>query len=171
MQKFTTRLKIYNRENISEKLQLKLAEMLTTLFEIFALTRKIIKRDRILSFARNVVLTRDFDVKKALKKLNTLTKNENLLISVETHIEMTKQSRTINEIVIVILENQVEIKKRRMNNREIHNKLMTMLKKTQLMNYEKSSSREKVKKTLQSLIFSLDIYKRLTKNKVSKTEK
>ena len=169
LQEFTTRLKIYNREKISEELQLKIAEVLTNLLEVFALARKAIKSGRVLGFVRSVVLARDPDVKGALEKLNTLTKSENLLVGAETHTEVTRQGRAVDEVVTGVSEIQAEITEVRRDDHEMHNEEMEMLKKIQSMSHEKSNPREKVKKTLRPSVFPLDTYKRLAKDKVPGT--
>ena len=69
----------------------------------------------------------------------------------------------------MVSESQVEIREGRMDNREMHNELMTMLKETHSVSQEKSNSREKVKKTLRPSVFPLDTYKRLAKDKVPGT--
>ena len=169
LQELTTRLKVYNREMISNELQMKLVDVLTALLEIFALARKAIKHGRMYAFGRSVVLTCHPDVKKAVEKLNTITKSEDLLVGAETHTEVTRQGRTLDGMVTVVSKTHAEISESRTEHRQMHNELVTILKETQSTSYETSNHRDMIKKILRPSVFPQDTYKRLIKEKVPGT--
>lgn len=81
---FIVRLAVYTRETVSNELQEKLAQVLTTLLSIFALSTVAIKEGRLWAFGRNFTLGSDDRVKEAVDRLDKLTKSEDKLVGAET---------------------------------------------------------------------------------------
>ncbi|KAJ5584341.1 Tetratricopeptide-like helical [Penicillium hispanicum] len=88
---FTVRLEVYSQHDISQELRSKLAEILTTILEVLALARQEIKRGRLLSYGKNVLLGGDGGGSAAVAKLSQLIKSETALVGAETltHAKVT----------------------------------------------------------------------------------
>ncbi|KAI9689967.1 MAG: hypothetical protein M1822_009849 [Bathelium mastoideum] len=98
LQDFAARLQFYVCENMSAEHKHKVTEILTTLLKILALSRRVIKQGRVLGFLKKVAIGEDREVAETIAKLDSLTKNENLLLSAETHARVKGLSRTADGI-------------------------------------------------------------------------
>ncbi|KAF2794942.1 NACHT and TPR domain protein [Melanomma pulvis-pyrius CBS 109.77] len=99
---FTVRLEVYNREKISKSLSDKLADILVTLIDIFALSRKEIKDGRLFYFAKNVFLGNDVKIQDAVAKLAKLTESEDRLVGAETLTEVKKSGCTLDGVSMTV---------------------------------------------------------------------
>jgi predicted PilT family ATPase len=109
MQDFTIRLEIYNQENISKFLSGKLAEILATLIDVFALSRKEIKDGRILNFTKHVVMRSDTKVQEAVAKLAKLTESEDRLVGAETLTEVKKAGGTLDTVSTTVTSTSIAV--------------------------------------------------------------
>ncbi|RAL07814.1 NACHT and TPR domain protein [Aspergillus homomorphus CBS 101889] len=99
---FTIRLKAYSQEAISDALSDKLADILVTLLEIFALATKAIRRGRLLKFTRNILLGSNDAIQAAMGKLDKLTSVEARLVGAETLTESKRTGRVVDELAVTV---------------------------------------------------------------------
>ena len=83
-----------------------------------------------LGFGRSVVLGRDKHIQEAVERLEKLTSSEDLLVGAETHIEVTRQGRTMDRLAAALSESQIEITQGRVENLEMYNEVITLLRNT-----------------------------------------
>jgi hypothetical protein len=102
-QDFTIRLETYARQQISRSLSDKLADILTTLIEVFALSRQEIKHGRLLSFGKNVLLGND-EGKAAMAKLANLIDSERGLVGAETLMEVRGYKTFLSRVDYNVME-------------------------------------------------------------------
>ena len=162
LQDFTVRLKVYNRERISLELSFKLTKVLTTLLEILALARKVIKRGRFLGFMRNVVL-RDKEIQGPIDKLARLTESEDRLVGAETHSEVTRQGETLDGIASALSSTHIAVMQSRTENREIKEEIMMMMEGSRSSQIDSMVARDKVKAILQPSVTPQDTFDQLKK--------
>ena len=108
-QDFTVRLKVYDREDISGDLQEKLAESLTTLIEIFALSTRLLKEKRVVKFFKNVFIGNDAKIQAAVERLAKLVKSEDSLVGAETLTETKKTGRAIDGVAVTVTATNVAV--------------------------------------------------------------
>ncbi|RAH68312.1 NACHT and TPR domain protein [Aspergillus aculeatinus CBS 121060] len=103
LQDFTTRLAVYAQQQISPPLQEKITAILTTLLEVFAISRQQIRLGRLRSFGKNVLLGSD-DGKAAIAKLAHLVDGERNLVGAETLTEVKGAKVVIDRVDVHVLE-------------------------------------------------------------------
>jgi hypothetical protein len=107
LEDFMVRLTVYTRESVSEELRQKLAQILTTLLSIFAMSRGAIKEGRLFSFGRNFLLGDNDNVKAAVAQLDKLTQSEDRLVGAETLTEAKRTGRTVDDISVTVMSTNV----------------------------------------------------------------
>ncbi|PYH84561.1 tetratricopeptide repeat domain protein [Aspergillus uvarum CBS 121591] len=103
LQDFTTRLAVYAQQQISGPLQEKFTHILTTLLEVFAISRHQISLGRLRSFGKNVLLGND-DGKAAVAKLAQLVDSERNLVGAETLTAVKGAKGVIDRVDLNVLE-------------------------------------------------------------------
>jgi hypothetical protein len=103
------RLEVYNREKISKSLSGKLADIIVTLIDIFALSRKEIKEGRVLNFTKHVILRSDTKVQEAMAKLAKLTESEDRLVGAETLTEVKKAGGTLDSVSTTVTSTSLAV--------------------------------------------------------------
>ncbi|KAK2736232.1 hypothetical protein FQN57_000830 [Myotisia sp. PD_48] len=175
------RLKVYSKELISDELSDQLSEILVTLIEIFALSRKAIKGGRFLKFTRNVLIGTDDKMQAAVGKLAKLTEIEGHLVGAETLTETKKVGRAVDDITIVLQETnmtanetgvtvgQISIEVTELNTK--FNSLMQVIKDTADDDVSKQgrSHEDLVKKVLQPSVTAQDFFDSINKSRVPGT--
>jgi hypothetical protein len=109
VQDFTVRLCVYSREQISKELSGQLSDILVTLIEIFALSRKAIKGGRFLKFARNVLVGSDDKIQAAVGKLAKLTATEDRLVGAETLTETKRTGRAVDDVAVTVISTNITV--------------------------------------------------------------
>ncbi|KAF9888556.1 hypothetical protein FE257_008487 [Aspergillus nanangensis] len=102
LQDFTTRLRAYTQEAISEALCDKLSDIIVTLIEILALSSKTIRRGRLLKFTRNILLGNNDAIQAAMIRLDKLTQVEASLVGAETLTESKRAGRVVDGISMTV---------------------------------------------------------------------
>ncbi|KAL3473862.1 NACHT and TPR domain protein [Aspergillus californicus] len=102
LKNFTTRLKTYSTESISENLSDKLSDVLVALVEIFALSMKTIRRGRLLKFTRNILHGNGDAIQVAMTRLDNLTMVETRLVGAETLTESKRTGRLVNDVSVTV---------------------------------------------------------------------
>jgi hypothetical protein len=109
VQDFTVRLCVYSREQFSKELSGQLSDILVTLIEIFALSRKAIKGGRFLKFARNVLVGSDDKIHAAVGKLAKLTATEDRLVGAETLTETKRTGRAVDDVAVTVISTNITV--------------------------------------------------------------
>lgn len=174
------RLSVYDREQISEELSAQLSEVLITLIEIFALSRKEIKSGRILKYAKNVIGSND-QIQAAVNKLAKLTEMEGRLVGAETWTETKKTGRAVNDVAVTLTatnftvqETGVAVGQMSLNVTEISEKMENLVHS---MNETRKEAKVEqnliiqniVKKVLQPSVVAQDWYNKINKSRVPGT--
>ncbi|KAF2837374.1 NACHT and TPR domain protein [Patellaria atrata CBS 101060] len=95
---FTVRLKIYNQEELSQDMMVKLAEVLATLLEVFALSTKLMQQGRVKKFVKNLFTGYDEAIGGAMKKLARITETEESLVAAESFINLKRTGRDVEKL-------------------------------------------------------------------------
>lgn len=189
LQDFTVRLKVYNREKVSPELQTKLTEVLVALLEIFALSRRAIKRGRLLSFGRSIVLGQDKDIAGAVGKLEKLTRSEDQLVGAETHTEVRKQGRTLDGVATTVSSTHVAVEQQgavitqmKVEQREMHEEVIEVVRRglgdmalatnkshALLLDEKEKTRHDKIKQVLQPSVNPQDVFDKIMKERVPGT--
>jgi tetratricopeptide (TPR) repeat protein len=109
---FLVRLTVYNREGLSSEIQEKLAEILTTLLEVFARSTKMVRRGfggRLLSMGKNVLLGNDEKLDDLVSRLNRMTVSESHLVGAETFTESKRMGRKVDEVSATLTETNMAV--------------------------------------------------------------
>ncbi|KAI9763739.1 MAG: hypothetical protein M1840_009136 [Geoglossum simile] len=178
---FTTRLRVYAREEISKELSEKLTEVLTALIEIFALSRKAIKEGRIFKFAKNVFLGNDDGVQQAVGRLAKLTEGEDRLVGADTLTEAKRIGRTVDGVSMTVKETNVTVRGMGMTvshvdigvtelNEKVTNMMLTMDEsKAEVKEERDKKHQDSIKKTLRPSVSAQDWYDKINKTRVPGT--
>ncbi|KAL4931965.1 NACHT and TPR domain protein [Aspergillus undulatus] len=180
---FTIRLKAYSKESISEDLGDKLADILVTLLEIFALSTKAIRRGRLLKFTRNFLLGDNDAIKAAVGKLDDLTRVEAHLVGAETLTESKRTGRVVDDISVTVSATSATVTKTGTTVNQMSmqvNDIQGALRKLALsVNEAKQESSEDREKALQALVPKIlrpsktdsaqDEYDKISKTRISGT--
>ncbi|PGH03032.1 hypothetical protein AJ79_07464 [Helicocarpus griseus UAMH5409] len=94
---FTVRLGVYTQQQISDPLRYKLTDILTTMLEIFAISRRQIERGRFKAFGKNMLLGDD-EGQVMISKLNALVSSETGLVGAETLTEVKAGNTMIKRV-------------------------------------------------------------------------
>ena len=167
------RLSVYDREQISDELSAQLSEVLVTLIEIFALSRKAIKSGRVLRYARNVIGSDD-QIEAAVQKLAKLTEVEGRLVGAETWTETKKTGRTVNDIAVTLTATNVTVQETGVAvgqmNEKMENLMRTVNDTRKDAKVEQDlSSQSNLKRILQPSIAAQDWYDKINKSRVPDT--
>ena len=109
---FTVRLRVYNREDLSQELREKLTEILVTVIDIFARSTKIINEgilNRLKSFGKNVLLGNDKEIQSLVARLDKLTQSEDRLVGAETLVETKRTARMMSVVQVSMGENTAKL--------------------------------------------------------------
>lgn len=179
-QEFTVRLSVYDREHISGELSVQLSEVLVTLIEIFALSRKAIKSGRILQYAKNVI-GYDDEIQAAVSKLAKLTETEGRLVGAETWTETKKTGRAVNDVAVTLTatnvtvqETGVAVGQMSLNVTEINEKMENLMHTMNETRKEAKveqdlSNQNNFKRILQPSVAAQDWYDKINKSRVPGT--
>lgn len=174
------RLKVYNREQISEELSAQLGEVLVTLIEIFALSRKAIKSGRFIKYAKNVIGSDD-QIQTAVKKLAKLTESEGHLVGAETWTETKRTGRAVNDVAVTLTatnvtvqETGLTVKQMDLNITQINEKMENLMHAVNETRNEGKvdqdmSNQNKVKRILRPSVTAQDWYDKINKSRVPGT--
>ena len=174
------RLTVYDREQVSNELSAQLSEVLVTLIEIFALSRKEIKSGRIFKYAKNVIRY-DEKIQAAVIKLAKLTQTEGHLVGAETWTETKKTGRAVNDIAVTLTatkdtvqETGVAVGQMSLNVTGINEKMENLMHKMNETRKEArveqdSSNQNGVKRILQPSVAAQDWYDKINKSRVPGT--
>jgi hypothetical protein len=80
----------------------KLAEIIVTLIDIFALSKEEIKRGRLRKFAKTLLAGHNGRIQDALFRLQRLTESENLLAGAETLTAVKRSERTLECVSVEV---------------------------------------------------------------------
>ena len=167
---FTVRLQVYDRQTISPQLRIKLAEVLATLVEVFALARRSIKRGRTIGYLHNVTLGADKDIQKSMDKLSKLTQGEDRLVGAETHNEVSRQGKTIDGITATLSSTHLEVVQSRTENREMKQEIVMLLKSSRsTVQEDEIGSRDGIKAVLQPSVNPQDTFDKIKKERLPGT--
>lgn len=171
------RLSVYNREQISDELSAQLSEVLVTLIEIFALSRKAIKGGRVLAYAKNVIGSND-KIQAAVGKLAKLTETEDRLVGAETLTETKKTGRAVNEVAVTLTATNVTVEETGvivgqmgLNVIEMNEKMENLMHAVNETRNETKVEQDKgnqnnLKKILQPSVTAQDWYDKINKSRV-----
>ncbi|KAH0543160.1 hypothetical protein FGG08_002505 [Glutinoglossum americanum] len=178
---FTERLSVYAREQISGELSEKLTVVLTTLIEIFALSRRAIKEVRTLKFARNILLRNNDKIREAVSKLAKLTESEDRLVGAETWIESKRIRRTVDGMAMSVKQSNITVQEMGLTvghvdigvtelNEKVTNIMLTIDESKAEAKEEKDKERQgSIKKTLRPSVSAQDWYDKISKTRVPGT--
>ncbi|KAE8356745.1 tetratricopeptide repeat domain protein [Aspergillus coremiiformis] len=156
---FTIRLEVYAQQEVSDHLRRKLADILTTLLEVFAISRHQIERGRLLSFGKNILLGND-DGKAAIEKLAKLVDTEKSLVGAETLTAVKVANVTINRVD----HNVVELTNRIADMNLFQAQAMAQAEETQ-----EKGHRDLVKRVLRPSTSADDRYSTINRTRVPST--
>jgi hypothetical protein len=171
---FIVRLAVYTRETVSNELQEKLAQVLTTLLSIFALSTVAIKEGRLWAFGRNFNLGSDDRVKEAVDRLDKLTKSEDKLVGAETLTESKRTGRTVDVVAATVASTNLTIQEHGSVLRNVDRNVNEMLQFAQSMSGIRAEINEetvnklqaKLKLLLQPSVLAQDLYDAMNKKRV-----
>ncbi|OAL71045.1 hypothetical protein A7D00_4707 [Trichophyton violaceum] len=181
LENFTVRLRIYNRELISNELSKHLSDILVVLIEVFALSRKAIKGGRFLKFARNVLIGNDDKIQEAVGRLAKLTETEHRLVGAETLTETKKTSRAVDDVAITLAATTLTVDKTSHSVSQISLEVTDMNQKLNNLLHETASSNEMskaeqdrnhqdfIKGALEPSVSAYDWYDKINKSRVKDT--
>lgn len=181
VQEFTVRLNVYSREQISRELGGQLSDILVTLIEIFALSRKAIKGGRFLKYARNVLVGSDDKIQAAVGKLAKLTDTENRLVVAETLTVSKRTGRAVDDVAvtlsgtnITLQETGVIVGQTRLQvtalDEKMGNVMLAINESRAEANAEQNKNHQNiVKQVLQPSVTALDWYDKINKSRVPGT--
>lgn len=174
------RLSVYDRENISDELSAQLSEVLVTLIEIFALSRKEIKSGRILKYAKNVIGCDD-QIQAAVSKLAKLTETEGHLVGAETWTETKKVGRAVNDVAVTLTATNVTVQETGVAVGEMSLNVTEMTEEMKNLRHTMNETRKEarveqdlsnqnhVKRVLQPSVAAHDWYDKINKSRVAGT--
>lgn len=152
-------METYTQQQISQRLRDKLADILTTLIEIFAITRREIQHGRLLSFGKNILLSND-DGKTAIVKLANLIDSEKGLVGAETLTEIKGANVALTRVDYNVIE----------LTRRIENMALTQEQAAvQVEEAKEQRQQDHVKKVLQPGTKADDKYSMINRSRVPKT--
>lgn len=171
---FTVRLKVYNREDLSNELREKLTEILTTVIEIFARSTKVIKDgvlNRLKSFGKNVLLGNDQKMQGLMGKLDKLTESEGRLVGAETLVEAKRTGRNVEAVQVTLTENTIQLSQLTMTQNEMSQGVDQILNAIEGQNAEAQEEKstkhlETVKKVLKPSVTPQDRYDEIRRDHV-----
>lgn len=173
---FTVRLSVHDRELISIDLANQLSDVLVTLIEIFALSRKTIKLGRFLRYAKNEIIGSDDEIKAAVGKLQRLTEVESRLVGAETLTEAKRTGRAVDGVVttvasskIILEETGEAIGKMNLTISEMHANLGNVMLAVKESKGEERGHQNSLKQLLQPSVTAQDWYDRINKARVPGT--
>ena len=165
---FTVRLQIYDRQNLSPQLRMKLAEVLATLLEIFALARRLIKRGRTIGYLHNLTLGADKEIQKSIDKLSRLTQSEDRLVGAEVHNEVTKHGKALDGISTTLSSTHLEVLQSRTETRQMKEEIVMLLKDSRAaVQEDELGNRDGIKAVLQPSVTPQDTYDKIKKERLS----
>lgn len=156
---FTIRLNTYAQQQISTSLNHKLADILTTLLEVFALARQEVKHGRLFSFGKNILLG-NYDGKGAMEKLTKLIASEGSLVEAETLTEVKVANVTLTRVDF----NMTELTKRVESISFAQQRSLTESQEVKVKGHK-----DHVKKVLQPGTSADDIYSTINRSRVPGT--
>ena len=109
---FLVRMTVYNREGLSSEMQIKLAEILATLLEVFARSAKVVRRGfggRLLAMGKNVLLGNDAKLDDLVSRLDQMTVSETRLVGAETLSESKRMGRKVDNVSITLTETSMAV--------------------------------------------------------------
>ncbi|EFR02973.1 NACHT and TPR domain-containing protein [Nannizzia gypsea CBS 118893] len=181
LENFTVRLRIYNREIISNELSKHLSDILVVLIEVFALSRKAIKGGRFLKFARNVLIGNDDKIQAAVGRLAKLTETEHRLVGAETLTETKKTSRAVDDVAInlaatsmTVDKTSVSVSQISVNVTDINQKLNSLIHEAASSNDMSKAEQDRrdqdfIKGALKPSVTAYDWYDKISKSRVKDT--
>ena len=165
---FTVRLQVYDRQTLSPQLRTKLAEVLATLLEIFALARRIIKRGRTIGYLHNLTLGADKEIQKSIDKLSRLTQSEDRLVGAEVHNEVTRHGKTLDGITTTLSSTHLEVVQSRSETRQMKEEIVMLLKDSRAaVQEDEIGNRDGIKAVLQPSVTPQDTYDKIKKERLS----
>ncbi len=96
LEDFTGRLQEYTRASVEPKLKKKVVDILTTLFEIFARSEKLIKKGRAKQYLSGTFLGGNEKVASAMARLNSLIDTEKKLVGSLVYSTVLKTNETVD---------------------------------------------------------------------------
>ncbi|KAF3481931.1 NACHT and TPR domain-containing protein [Arthroderma uncinatum] len=181
LENFTVRLRIYNREHISNELSKHLSDILVVLIEVFALSRKAIKGGRFLKFARNVLIGNDDKIQGAVGRLAKLTETEQRLVGAETLTESKKTSRVVDDVAtnlaatsLTVDKTSVSVSQMSLEVTDMNKKLNTLIQdatsSNEISKAEQDRNRQDIiKGVLEPSVTAYDWYDKINKARVKDT--
>lgn len=159
----------------------KLADILATLIDIFALSRKEIKSGRTIAFAKNVIIGKPSKIADTVSKLAKLTESEDRLVGAEILTGVKQSGRTldgvsmtVNSTSIAVTQmsgdmSQVSIEVSQLNQK--FDALMVASDESAVETKEAKgrSHQERIKAVLRPSMSALDWYDKINKSRVPGT--
>lgn len=153
-----------------------LSEVLVTLIEIFALSRKAIKGGRLLKLARNVLVGSEDKIQAAVAKLAKLTETESRLVGAETLTEAKRTGRSVNDIAVtvtatnvIVQETGVTVGQMSLEVTEMKNLMLAMDEFKNEAKTEQEKGHQTVKQILRPSVTAQDWYDKISKSRVPGT--
>lgn len=175
------RLEVHSREQISESLSAKLADILATLIDIFALSRKEIKSGRVRSFVKIMSAGTNPKIGDAIAKLARLTAGEDRLVGAETLAEVKQSGRTldtvsttVNSTHIAVTQISGDISQVSVDVSQLNEKFEAFMvasheSAADIKDPKSKSFQERIKAVLRPSVSALDWYDKINKTRVPGT--
>jgi predicted PilT family ATPase len=172
---------VYNQENVSKALGNKLAEIIVTLIDIFALSRKEIRDGRFLNYTKHILLKSDLKVQDAVAKLAKLTESEDRLVGAETLTEVKKAGGMLDTVSMTVTSTNVTVSQMSGDMSKVSVDVSQLTQKFDAFIGASDQSREDakeakgrtqqddIKRVLQPSVSALDWYDKINKTRVPET--
>jgi hypothetical protein len=181
LQNFTARLQVYSREHISDALGEKFADILATLIDVFAFSRKEIKSGRLLGFGKSLLVGKNPRIDDAVARLAKLTESEALLVGAETLTEVKQSGRTLDGVSTTLNSTSTVVTQIRGDvsqlgigvshlNQKLDAAMLASDKSTaEIKDAKNISSQERIKAVLRPSVSALDWYDKINRSRVPGT--
>ena len=161
------RLCVYTQGAVSQMLQDKLVQVLSTLISVLALSRKAIKRGRTWGFGRNVLLGNNEKIDAAVARLDKLTQDESRLVGAETLTEAKKVGRTLSGMAATVTVTNAALQDHGTVLESVKVKVEEMRQKFDQFAQNTPTLRDDLKNILKPTVSATDLYDRISRTRVA----
>lgn len=147
-----------------------LSQILVTLIDVFALSRKEIRDGRGFKFVKNLFVGRNEEIQASVAKLARLTQNESTLVAAETSTDVKGMGEVVNSTAIVISTANLTLQETRVDVKGIDKKMDLLLSMDVARNEAlEQDSQNHLKHVLEPSVLPQDWFDKISKSRVSLT--